>query len=211
MSMPASRPLPTLRARVRATSASVKRSTMGSSTITREVAVQRWPVEKNAALTTTFTASAISASARTMVGILAAHLELHAGPALGGLHGDLAAGRLRAGEGDGPHVRVGDDLVADLRARPGHQVDRALGDARLVQRLDQPHGAERRQVRRLQHHGVAGDERRARSSRSGMAMGKFHGVISPTTPSGRRRVWMNTRSRSDGTFSPPSRAPSPPK
>ena len=38
--------------------------------MTREVAVQRWPVEKNAALTTTFTASAISASASTMVGFL---------------------------------------------------------------------------------------------------------------------------------------------
>ena len=44
----------------------------------------------------------------------------------------------------------------------------------------------------------------------GIAMGKFHGVMSPTTPSGRRRVWMNTRSRSDGAYSPPRRAPSPP-
>ena len=45
----------------------------------------------------------------------------------------------------------------------------------------------------------------------GMAMGKFHGAIRATTPSGCRIVYMNTRGRSDGIVWPDIRAPSPPK
>ena len=57
-------------AREGARRAAVNRSRIGSSTMTREVAVQRCPVEKNAAFTTTLTASGMSASARTIVGFL---------------------------------------------------------------------------------------------------------------------------------------------
>ena len=45
----------------------------------------------------------------------------------------------------------------------------------------------------------------------GMAMGKFHGAIRATTPSGCLMVYMNTRGRSDGIVWPERRAPSPPK
>ena len=42
-------------------------------------------------------------------------------------------------------------------------------------------------------------------------MGKFHGAMRATTPSGCRIVYMNTRGRSDGIVWPDIRAPSPPK
>jgi hypothetical protein len=49
------------------------------------------------------------------------------------------------------------------------------------------------------------------SFQAGMAMGKFQGVMRPTTPTGFLMVWMNTRGRSDGIASPHRRDPSPPK
>ena len=49
------------------------------------------------------------------------------------------------------------------------------------------------------------------SFHAGMALGKFQGLICATTPSGRRTAYMNTRSRSEGTWIPGMREPSPPK
>ena len=49
---------------------SVKASTTGRSTMARDVAVQRWPVEPNAAFSTMPAASSRLASARTIVGFL---------------------------------------------------------------------------------------------------------------------------------------------
>ncbi len=46
---------------------------------------------------------------------------------------------------------------------------------------------------------------------AGMALGKFHGVMRPTTPSGLRMVKQKTFSRSDGIWWLNCRAPSPPK
>jgi hypothetical protein len=91
--------------------------------------------------------------------VLAAHLELHARPALRGLDRDAAAGGFRSGERDGPHGCVLDDLGADFRAGTSHEVDRAFRDARLVERFHHAQRTERRQVRRLQHDGIAGDQR----------------------------------------------------
>ncbi len=44
---------------------------------------------------------------------------------------------------------------------------------------------------------------------AGIALGKFHGVTSPTTPIGLRMANMWTRSRSEGTSMPGIREPSP--
>ena len=49
------------------------------------------------------------------------------------------------------------------------------------------------------------------SFQAGIAEGKFHGVISPTTPTGLRKAHIWTRSRSLGTMMPLRRAPSPAK
>ncbi len=46
---------------------------------------------------------------------------------------------------------------------------------------------------------------------AGIAMGKFQGVINPTTPTGLRWAHMWTRSRSDATTGPGMREPSPAK
>src|SRR4051812_28437219 len=44
---------------------------------------------------------------------------------------------------------------------------------------------------------------------AGIAIGKFHGVIRPTTPIGSRVISTSTPGRTDGTFSPESRSASP--
>ena len=49
------------------------------------------------------------------------------------------------------------------------------------------------------------------SFHAGMALGKFQGVMSPTTPIGLRSANMCTRSRSEGTSMPGMREPSPAK
>ena len=52
---------------------------------------------------------------------------------------------------------------------------------------------------------------RAPAFQAGIAAGKFHGVISPTTPSGRRRVYTGRRSPNARTSRPSGRQPSPAK
>ena len=44
----------------------------------------------------------------------------------------------------------------------------------------------------------------------GMAIGKFHGVITPMTPTGMRTLMLNLSGSSDGVVCPNSRRPSPP-
>ncbi|MNT53871.1 hypothetical protein D3C72_1909880 [compost metagenome] len=44
---------------------------------------------------------------------------------------------------------------------------------------------------------------------AGMAKGKFHGVMSPTTPRGRRCVKASMFGRIEGRLWPPRRRPSP--
>ena len=46
---------------------------------------------------------------------------------------------------------------------------------------------------------------------AGIALGKFQGLICATTPSGLRTAYINTRSRSEGTWIPGIREPSPAK
>ena len=48
------------------------------------------------------------------------------------------------------------------------------------------------------------------SFHAGMAIGKFHGVIAPTTPTGMRTLIMNLSRSSEGVVWPKSRRPSPP-
>ena len=48
------------------------------------------------------------------------------------------------------------------------------------------------------------------SFHAGIAIGKFQGVIAPTTPTGMRTLIMNLSRSSDGVVWPKSRRPSPP-
>ena len=126
----------------------------------RLVAVHFCPVEKNAALTTFSTAELKSASASTMVGFLppisswmrSRRLEASACSQSPISQEPVKRDRL---ERLGVHQRA-----AQFAARAGDEVDHALGNARLVQRLHDAPRAQRRGRGRLEHHGVAADQRR---------------------------------------------------
>ena len=47
------------------------------------------------------------------------------------------------------------------------------------------------------------------SFQAGIAIGKFHGVIAPTTPTGMRTLMLNLSRSSDGVVWPNRRRPSP--
>ena len=87
-----------------------------------------------------------------------------------------------AGEGDGLERRRVDERVAQRAARPGDEVHDALGDARL-------RGSASTMRQALSGAAEAGFSTTVlpqisagASFQAGMALGKFHGVISPTTP-----------------------------
>ena len=63
------------------------------------------------------------------------------------------------------------------------------GGSDVAQDLAELQRRQRRERRRLQHDRVPGEQRR-RDLASRQRIGKFHGVIAPTTPSGRRRTSM---------------------
>ena len=77
-----------------------------------------------------------------------------------------------------------DQRRADV-ALTGQQRERVRRHARLVQRPHEHERAAGRLLGGLEHDRVAGRERRRRSSRSGIASGKFQGEITATTPRGR--------------------------
>ncbi len=52
--------------------------------------------------------------------------------------------------------------------------------------------------------------RAGQSFQAGIAIGKFHGVIAPTTPTGIRTLIMNLSRSSEGVVWPKRRRPSPP-
>ena len=171
MSIPASSPFPTLSALVFSTSAAVNRSTIGSSTMTRDVAVQLLSRREEGGVH-----DDVHGVRDVRVGehdrrILPTHLELHARAALCRLDRDLTARPFRARERDRLHVGVRDDLVPDLRPGTGDEVERSLRDTRFAERFDQTQRTERRQIRRLQHDSVAGRSAPAPPSTSGSRSG----------------------------------------
>ena len=69
-------------------------------------------------------------------------------------------------------------------ALAGQQADRVGGDAGLAQRADDHEAAGRRLLGRLEHDGVARSPGRPPIIPVGIAIGKFHGAITATTPRG---------------------------
>ena len=196
---------------MRSESASTKASWMPSVTMTREVAVQRWPVEKKALCATDLDRHLEVGVVEHDGRVLAAHLELELAHHLDAGLGHALAGADRAGEGDGVDVRAVEHGLADHRALAHDQVQHALGQPGAVQDVDDGPGAAGHQVRRLEHHGVAVDQSAGAIFQAGMAMGKFHGVMMPTTPTASRVISTPTPGRTDGTLSPVSRSASPAK
>ena len=95
------------------------------------------------------------------VGRLAAELQRHALEVAGDGLDDLLAGQVRAGERHLVHARVRRQRRAGGLAEAGHDVDHAGRHARLQAQLAQPQRRQRRLLRRLEHDGAAGGERRA--------------------------------------------------
>ena len=122
------------------TSASVNGSAMGASTITREVAVQRWPVEKNAELITLATASGMSASASTTVGFLPPISSCTLARRLAASTAIPLPVATEPVNEMALTVLFVTDLVADRRARSGNEVERTFRHASFVERLHQAEG-----------------------------------------------------------------------
>ena len=99
---------------------------------------------------------------------------------------DVGADRWAAGERDLGRPRVPHERLTGDRAVAVHQFEHAVGQARLAQAVGHQHGCERGLLRRLEHDGVAGGQRRRHLVRH-QVEGKLNGVIAETTPSGARR------------------------
>ena len=134
---------------------------MASSTMARLVAVHFWPVEKNAALTTFSTAELKSASASTMVGFFPpiSSWMRSAGACWPAACSQSPISQDPVKEMAFSRLRI-DQSAAQLSAGTGDEIDHALGNAGLMQRLDDAPRAERRGGCGLNDHGVAADQRR---------------------------------------------------
>ena len=113
------------------------------------------------------TASSRSASASTMIGVLAAHLgDDPLDVALARPHRRRRAAMMSSPTAFDPvnvtnaTVGVLDQRGPDLLADAGQEREHAGRQARLEEDLDQPRRDARRLLRRLEHDGVAGHERR---------------------------------------------------
>ena len=129
--------------------------------MTRDAAVQRWPVVPNALHRMPSVARSRSASASTTTPFLppsSSESRLSRWPAF---DGDRLARRRRPGERD-RRRRPGYSTIASptSRAGAGHEVDDAGREAGLGHQLDQQRRAVGRVAGRLEDHGVAGDEGR---------------------------------------------------
>ena len=139
----------------------MKRSSALRSTRIRERAQQSWPALPK-------TASGRHRGRLLEVGVgeddvraLAAQLERDALDRRRRARRDRAPDLGRAGEGDLGHVGVVDEPLAALAARAGDDLDDALGQPGLERELGEAQRGQRRQLGRLEHHRVAGRQRRA--------------------------------------------------
>ena len=172
---------PTRSPRTAGSSRPMNASSAGRWTRIRDRAQQSWPALPNTAPGAAAAAASRSASANTMLGDLppsssVTRLIVAAAP-----RGDRAPDLGGAGERDLGHVGVLHQPRAARRARPGDHVEHALGQSRLQRDLGEAQRGQRRQLGGLEHHRVAGGQRRARASRRRSSAG------SSRARSGRRR------------------------
>ena len=128
--------------------------------MTREAAVQRWPVVPNADHRIPSVARSRSASARTTTPFLppsSSERRLSRAPALAAIDLPVADDPVNEMTAD---VRGIDDRVTDLAAGAGHEVHDPGREPRLGHELHEQRGAMRRVAGRLEDHGVAGHEGR---------------------------------------------------
>ena len=131
-------------------------------------------------------------------GVLAAHLQRAGLEAARQRLADDAPDFGRSGEGDGADLGMLDERRARLRAEAGDDVDHALRQARprisISTRLKVESGVSSAGlITQVLPQTSAGN-----IFHDGMAMGKFHGVIMPQTPTGMRTDIANLFCSSDG-------------
>ena len=95
-------------------------------------------------------------------GVLAAHLTRDLGAALRGLHVEFTADAVRAGERDGAQFGRVHHRFAHFGAAAHHHVEHTGRQSGLFVDFGQDGGGGRHELRRLEHHAVAGDEGRRR-------------------------------------------------
>ena len=119
-------------------------------------------------------------------GVLAAHLQreplVH--PAAG--LADDRAGLGRPGKGDDRDLRMLDQRLPHRLAPAVDQLDHLGRESRLEQDLHQQMHRVRHVLRRLDDHRVPAEQRGEHLPGREWRCGKLNGVISPTTPIGRR-------------------------
>ena len=156
----------------RASSRSSSGSTTGRSTITREQAVQRWPVVPKALHRIPSVARSRSASLQHDDAVLAAELQRDALEPLGRLASaiDLPVAELPVNE---MTPTSGESTIASPTSAPRarDEVDDAGREARLGHQLDEQRRAVRRVAGRLEDDGVAGRRAPASSSSTGWPSG----------------------------------------
>ena len=141
-----------------------KRSATGSSTSTRSVRMQTWPLCANPLQTAACAARGRSASASTIIADLPPSSSTDGHQALGG----------RARATCRPDRRLPVKKIMSARStsaapaspRPGDDLKHAGGQAQLAPERGDAQRRQRRVLGRLQHDGVAGQQRRRRSRRS---------------------------------------------
>ena len=183
---------------------------MPACTISRDEAVQRWPVEKKAPFRQAATARSRSASSITSIGFL---------PPISSCSFFMPSAPARA------IMRpVWAEPVKEIAAMSGWAtIARPTTEPGPMTRLKMPGGQPSSWMMRASRCAVpgtisAGFSRTAlpkasagASFQAGIAAGKFQGVIRPMTPIGSRVTSMSTPGRTEASASPGMRNASPPK
>ena len=141
--------------------------------------------------------------------VLAAELEVDVLEAVGAGLRDRDACLARAGERDDRDVRMPDERIADLSPAPVDDVDDAGGTPASISSSTKRSPSAGVSVAGLKTT-VLPQTSAGSIFQLGIAIGKFHGVITPTTPIGWRTLMLNLSRSSDGVVWPNRRRPSPP-
>ena len=195
---------------IRSVRAATKRSWMPCVTMRRDDAVQRWPVAKNAPFAAHSTATARSASSSTTSGFL---------PPISSWNFFMPSAHAAA-----IALPVATDPVNEIAAMSGCRISVSpTTEPRPITRLKTPGGMPDSTMICASACAVAGTRsaglkttqfpyaRAGAIFQAGIAIGKFHGVINPTTPSGSRVTSTSIPGRTDAIFSPAMRTHSPAK
>ena len=145
--------------RARSATSRTSSSCTSACTISREPAMQVWPVAANTPATTPLAAAARSASANTTCGDLPPSSSVTLVEVLRGRLGDRPAGRGGAGERDLVHAGVPGQRGAGLPRQPRHHVDDPGGKPASANSRAKPERGRRGVLGRLDHDRAARRQR----------------------------------------------------